>query len=141
MDLFKPEYNIAEIAGYTLGYKHTPKSLAKMRDFVLSDEVRDRKALSTANATAARRISIMVENTETKVKQKYTSLTEAGYALGVSKASVSQALINNRKKHIKTIKLYYLLNGWFNTHNLQSWNSIKLFREKNLSSAFKWLKR
>ena len=124
MDLFKPEYNIAEIAGSTLGYKHTPESLAKMRDFVLSDEVRDRKALSTTNATAARRISIMVENTETKVKQKYTSLTEAGYALGVSKASVSQALINNRliKKtyqNYKNIKLYYLLNGWFNTHNLQ----------------------
>lgn len=37
MDLFKPEYNIAEIAGSTLGYKHTPESLAKMRDFVLSD--------------------------------------------------------------------------------------------------------
>lgn len=85
-----------EKAGSTLGYKHAPESLAKMRDFVLSAEVRDRKALSTTNATGARRISIVVENTETKVKQEYTSLTEAGYALGVSKASVSQALINDR---------------------------------------------
>lgn len=96
MDMLKPQYNIAELAGSTLGYKHTPESLAKMRDFVLSDEVRDRKALSTRNATAARRVSILVENTETKVKLEYTSLTEAGYALGVSKASVSQALINDR---------------------------------------------
>jgi group I intron endonuclease len=54
MDLIKPQYNIVEIAGSTLGYKHTPKSLSKMRDFVLSDEVRNRKALSTVNATAAR---------------------------------------------------------------------------------------
>lgn len=67
-----------------------------MRDFVLSNEVRDRKALSTANATAARRIHILLENMETKVKQEYSSLTEAGFALGVSKALISQGLINNR---------------------------------------------
>ncbi len=96
MDLFKPQYNIVETAGSTLGYKHTQESLEKMRDFILSDEVRDRKALSTENATAARRISIVVENIKTKVKQEYFSLTEAGYALGVSKSSVSQALINDR---------------------------------------------
>jgi len=96
MDLFKPQYNIVETAGSTLGYKHTQESLEKMRDFILSDEVRDRKALSTENATAARRISIVVENIKTKVKQEYSSLTEAGYALGVSKSSVSQALINDR---------------------------------------------
>lgn len=96
MDLFKPQYNIVETAGSTLGYKHTQESLEKMRDFILSDEVRDRKALSTENATAARRISIVVENIKTKVKQEYYSLTEAGYALGVSKSSVGQALINDR---------------------------------------------
>jgi len=107
MDLLKPQYNIVEIAGSTLGYKHTPVSLAKMRDFVLSDEVRDRKALSTVNATAAIRISIIIENIETKVKQEYASLTEAGYALGVSKASVSQALINDRliKKTYRVTKI------------------------------------
>ncbi len=32
MDLIKPQYNIVEIAGSTLGYKHTPESLSKMRD-------------------------------------------------------------------------------------------------------------
>lgn len=89
MDLLKPQYNIVEIAGSTLGYKHTPESLAKMRDFVLSDEVRNRKALSTVNATA-------VENIKTNDKSEYASLTDAGKALGVSKASVSQALLNNR---------------------------------------------
>lgn len=107
MDLVKPQYNIVEIAGSTLGYKHTPESLAKMRDFVLSGEVRDRKALSTVNATVARTITILVENMETKVKQQYTSLTEVGYALGVSKASVSQALINDRliKKTYRITKI------------------------------------
>ena len=96
MDLIKPQYNIVEIAGSTLGYKHTPESLSKMRDFVLSDEVRNRKALSTVNATAARRISIIVKNIKTNDKSEYASLTDAGKALGVSRGSVSQALLNNR---------------------------------------------
>ena len=67
-----------------------------MRDFVLSDEVRNRKALSTVNATAARRISIIVKDIITNDKSEYASLTEADKALGVSRASVSQALLNNR---------------------------------------------
>ena len=96
MDLIKPQYNIVEIAGSTLGYKHTPESLSKMIDFVLSDEVRNRKALSTVNATAARIISRIVKNIKTNDKSEYASLTEAGKALGVSRASVSQALLNNR---------------------------------------------
>ena len=107
LDLYKPQYNIVETAGSTLGYKHTLESLDKMRDFVLSDEVRDRKAISTVDATAARSISIAVENIKTKVKQEYVSLTEAGYALGVSKASISQALLNNRliKKTYRITKI------------------------------------
>jgi hypothetical protein len=96
LDNLKPEYNIVKIAGSTLGYKHTPASLKKMRDFVLSEEVRERKALATANATASRRISIVVENIKTLEKSEYISLTEAGKVLGVSRATVSQALLNNR---------------------------------------------
>ncbi len=80
MDLVKPQYNIVEIAGSTLGYKHTPESLAKIRDFVLSDEVRNRKVLSTVNATAARRMSIIVKNIKTNHKSEYASLTEVGKA-------------------------------------------------------------
>jgi hypothetical protein len=83
MDNLKPQYNIAETAGSTLGYKHTPESLAKMRDFVLSDEVRNRKIKATANATAAIRIPIIVENIKTNKKSEYISLVEAGKAIGV----------------------------------------------------------
>lgn len=67
-----------------------------MRDFILSDEVRERKAQATANATASRRISIIVENIKTSEKSEYISLVEAGKALGISRAAVSQALLNNR---------------------------------------------
>lgn len=56
LDNLKPQYNIVETAGSTLGYKHTEESLEKMRNFVLSDEVLARKRLATENATASRRI-------------------------------------------------------------------------------------
>jgi len=95
LDLLKPEYNIVKIAGSTLGYKHTSESLEKMRNFVLSDEVRERKAKSTVNATASRRTPIIVENIETNEILEFISLTEAGKALGVTKGAISQALINN----------------------------------------------
>ena len=45
LDKIQPEYNIVENAGSTLGYKHTEDSLAKMRNFVLSDEVRKKKLI------------------------------------------------------------------------------------------------
>jgi len=60
MDLSKPQYNIVEKASSTLGYKYRQESLDKIRDFILSEEVRDKKALSTKNATAARKMSIVV---------------------------------------------------------------------------------
>lgn len=37
-----------------------------------------------------------MEDIETNEKSEYVSLTEAGEALGVSKAAASQALLNNR---------------------------------------------
>lgn len=95
MDNLSPDYNIVEIAGSTLGYKHTPESLAKMKSIVLSEEVRQRKALSTVNATAAIRIPILVEDTKTNEIVEYISLAEAGIALGVSRAAVSQALLRD----------------------------------------------
>jgi hypothetical protein len=60
-----------------------------MINFILSDEVNNRKALSTVNAAVANSILIVVENIKTKVKQEYISSTIVGYALDVSKVSAS----------------------------------------------------
>lgn len=92
LDNLKPQYNIVETAGSTVGYTHTPESLAKMRDFVLSEEVLAKKRLSTQNAAASNRIPIIVENIKTNEKWEYISLTEVGKALGVSR-SVNQLYI------------------------------------------------
>lgn len=65
MDLLKPEYNIVHKAGSTEGYKHTPKSLEKMINFVLSAEVWAKKNLAVAKASDANRIAVIIENIKT----------------------------------------------------------------------------
>jgi len=67
-----------------------------MRIFFLSDEVRERKALSTLNASMVNRLAVTVTNIKTNEVTEYDSLTDAGKALGVSKAAISQAVLNKR---------------------------------------------
>lgn len=95
LDLLKPEYNIVKTAGSTLGYKHTPESLIKMREFVLSDEVREKKVLAAVKAGAANRKSVLVENILTKEVTEYVSMTEAGVALGVHRNNIVYAVAKN----------------------------------------------
>jgi len=102
LDTLKPEYNIAEIAGSTLGYKHSEESLKKMRKFILSDVVLAKKKLATKNAITARSIPIIVKNIKTNKISEYVSLSAASNVIGVTKSAISQALINNTiiKKNI-----------------------------------------
>ncbi|KAI1982610.1 hypothetical protein LOZ53_000003 (mitochondrion) [Ophidiomyces ophidiicola] len=65
-----------------------------MRDFVLSQEVRAIKALSTYNATEARKIAVVIKNIKTNEILEFASLTEAGKALGVTKASYGHDKFN-----------------------------------------------
>jgi len=62
----------------------------------MSEEARAKKALSTTNATAAIRIPILVEDTETGEKREFISLVEAAKEIGVSRAAVSQAFLGGR---------------------------------------------
>lgn len=102
-----------------MGYKHTDKSLKKMRNFILSNKVLAKKRLTPKNATSSRRIPILVENIKTGNKFEFRSFTETGHALGVSRAAVSQALIKNRilnkiycvKKNINYIIRKWIING------------------------------
>jgi len=75
-----------------LGYKHTPESLDKMRNFILSDEVREIKALSPLKASATNKHPMVITDIKTNEVTSYDSLTDAGKALGVSRAAISQAV-------------------------------------------------
>ena len=59
------------------------------------------------NASIANRLAIRVNNVKTNEITNYASLTEAGKALGVTRAAVSQALLHNRliKKTYSIVKM------------------------------------
>lgn len=67
-----------------------------MRNFVLSDEVREKKILAVAKASDANRIAVIIENIKTHEKWEYNSMTEAAQALGVHKNNIGNAIKNNR---------------------------------------------
>ena len=50
---------------------HTQESIEKMRNIILSDEVRERKTLATVNASIANRLPISVKNIETNDVTSY----------------------------------------------------------------------
>ena len=95
LDASKPIYNIAKIAGSTLGYKHSQESLNKMKNFVLTDKMRAKKVISAINASTFNRLAVNVKNVVTGESVDYVSLTEAANALNVSRAAVSQAASKN----------------------------------------------
>lgn len=96
LDLFKPEYNVATLAGNTLGYKHTPESLEKMRGHITSEEVTEKKRANVVKyATAAKMVPVIVENIITNEITEYQSVREAALALNVHNQSLSYALRNN----------------------------------------------
>lgn len=104
LDNLKPEYNVLEKAGSTLGYKHTEESLNKMRKFIISDLVTTKKRLSTKKAIDSKRIKILIKNIETGENKQYKSLSEAAKCLKITKGAMSQALLSK-----KLLKKKYLI--------------------------------
>ena len=96
LDLLSPVYNIVEKAGSTLGYKHSDETREKMRNLEISDEVRLVKLQSVAKASVANKVKVLVVNIKTKEEKIYSSLTEAGIALGVHKNTIGNAIKNKR---------------------------------------------
>lgn len=106
MDLIKPKYNIVEIAGSNLGYKHSESTLEKMKNFILSDDAKKLKATNVVKyATAANMIAVILENIHTGEKKEYKSLRAAALELGVPNQSLSYCLRKNtlyKKTYIVT---------------------------------------
>jgi hypothetical protein len=96
LDNTSPAYNIVKFAGSTLGYKQSTRAIEKIKNFKHSTEVLQRKALSTINATNARKKAVTVVNTKNKEICMYNSYTDAAKALGVSKSAIHQALTCKR---------------------------------------------
>lgn len=136
LDLLKPEYNILKIAGSMVGYKHSKKTLAKLKGRVLTLEQRVRQlealkivhankeyqamrldAIMSYNSSEKSKIdrerlshSVEVTDTLTNIKNVYSSKAEAGRAINCDKSTISVALKEFKDKGVyRLVKKRYLI--------------------------------
>lgn len=110
-DLLNPEYNILKIAGSPLGYRHSEAAkklisiaskdrevLESTRDLkreALLGKVFDQERVDKMRLSNILRKSVIVTNKETGEIIEFSSMTEAGKYLGISRVTVSKYLLNN----------------------------------------------
>lgn len=82
MDQLCPEYNVLKTAYSSLGYKHTVKTLVKIRSNL--------KRLNLSKS-----IKVVVTNLENNLSTEYASLTEAAKSLNTNKTTLKEYLLKN----------------------------------------------
>lgn len=102
MDILTPEYNVLNTAYSSLGYKHTKKSLVKIK-----------KQLAILNKSKS--ISVKVTNLKTNVSYEYTSLTTAAKNLNINKNTLQRYILKS-----KLFKGIYKLESSFSVSNFDS---------------------
>lgn len=118
-DKCKPEYNMLKIAGSPLGYRHSEAAkkfigiASKNREVAESSRDLKRKALlgktldnkhiENMRLSNTLRKPILLTNTETGMIREFSSMTDAGAYLGISRVSVRKYLFNNIPKNGYTI--------------------------------------
>jgi hypothetical protein len=108
LDLFKPEYNILQVARSSLGYKHLKETRAKIRA----------KALNQKSC-----VKVEVIDLETDTKTIYNSLSEAARALNTADRVISQYFTRGAKllrPQKKPYKGRYILGSWLRQQKLIS---------------------
>lgn len=93
IDLLKPEYNILNIAGSSIGYKHTPEAIDKFKKRVFSKE-------ALANLSEAVKGRILPEEVRIKISNarigiKLSNKTKAKLSLIATKREGISVLITN----------------------------------------------
>lgn len=105
IDLLKPEYNILQIAGSSLGSKRSVETLAKMGAWKRSVETRAKMSVAKKGKknTAYHPNSQKIEVTDLEINQKtiYPSVREAARALNINKTSIHNSFYRNQQKPYK----------------------------------------
>jgi group I intron endonuclease len=117
LNFLKPEYNILKIAGSTLGFKHSEKTLSKFKERKFSEEhigklrehltrlhvmnmrkeIRAKISAGMANFNVSTKgIVIKVTNLETNVSVEYASIRETARALNSNKTTLTKYLQNSK---------------------------------------------
>jgi group I intron endonuclease len=113
INLFKPEYNILQIAGSSLGFKHSEKTLNQLRGRNLSEEhvaklSAEKKGKNNPNFGKPRTPGsgkpskqIEVTDLEEKTTTTYNSISEAARALNIPQTRISHYFSQNQIKPYK----------------------------------------
>lgn len=110
-DLFNPEFNILKVAGSPLGYRHSEaakklislsnknkevsESTRKLQRDALLGRIFDQERIDKMRISNTLRKPVIVTNRDTGDISEFTSMTEAGKFLGLSRVSVNKYLLNN----------------------------------------------
>jgi hypothetical protein len=94
IDLLKPEYNILQIAGSSLGYKHSEEILAKMSG-------KNSPMFGKTGEKHHNSLKIVVTDLELNTKTTFGSISEAARALNINQKTISNYFIRNQKKPYK----------------------------------------
>lgn len=110
-DMFSPDYNILKVAGSPLGYRHSEaakklisiasknrkvsESARDLKREALVGKTFDKERIENMRLSNTLRKSVTVTNNKTDHILEFSSLTEAGKYLGISRVSVNKYLLNN----------------------------------------------
>ena len=138
-DAFNPEYNILKVAGSPLGYRHSEaaKKLISLasKDREVSESTRDVLSKSLLGKTLDKdhlekmrlgnilRQSVLLTNPDTGETKEFTSMTDAGLYLGVSRVTLKKYLLSG------TPYKGYVITG-------PSGSNIKVLDESSSSTKF-----
>ena len=109
--MLSPDYNILKVAGSPLGYRHSeaakklisissknrkvPESARELKREALLGKTFAEERVEKMRISNTFRKSVVVTNRETGETLEFSSLTEAGKYLGMSRVTVSKYLLNN----------------------------------------------
>jgi group I intron endonuclease len=106
INLLKPEYNILRIAGSTLGHKHSPETLLKLRNRKFTEEALANIRKAKVRITLERLLNndvisragygVTILNNSNNSIIKYKSIRSAARSLNVSHATLIDCIKNNR---------------------------------------------
>lgn len=110
-DVFNPEYNILKIAGSPLGYRHSEaskklislatsnrevsESTRDIKRNVLLGKKLDKERLAKMHLSNTLRQSVLLTNTDTGEIKEFSSMTDAGVYLGISRVTIRKYLLSN----------------------------------------------
>jgi group I intron endonuclease len=110
-DKYTPEYNILKLAGSPLGYRHSEaaknligiasknrkvsESSRNIRREALLGKTFNKEHLEKMRLSNTLRQPVLLTNSETGDTQEFSSMTDAGVYLGISRVSVRKYLLSN----------------------------------------------